>query len=84
MGLNIKNEETCTLIRELASVTGETMTHAVTVAVRERLEREQTTRRRLRAEEMLAIGERIRARLKEPAHSLDHAHLFYDDAGQFK
>lgn len=38
MALNIKNEETYRLVRELAAETGETLTEAVTVAVRERLE----------------------------------------------
>ena len=40
MSLNIKNEETCRLAGELAHLTGETMTGAITVALRERLERE--------------------------------------------
>lgn len=84
MGLNIKNDETCVLIRELSRLTGESMTRAVKIAVRERLEREQRRRRRASAAEMLQIGERIRARLKEPAHSLDHADLFYDERGQFR
>jgi len=39
MSLNIKNEQTHDLARELASLTGESLTEAVTVAVRERLER---------------------------------------------
>ena len=39
MSLNIKNEETCRLAGELARITGETMTGAITVALRERLER---------------------------------------------
>jgi hypothetical protein len=38
-GLNIKNEETHQLVRELARLTGESMTAAVTEAVRERLDR---------------------------------------------
>lgn len=38
MALNIKNEETHRLVQALAEETGETMTEAVTVAVRERLE----------------------------------------------
>jgi len=84
MGLNIKNDETCALIRELSRLTGETMARAVSVAVRERLEREQRRRRRPSAEQMLEIGKRIRARLKEPAHSLDHADLLYDESGQFR
>ena len=57
MGLNIKNDETCLLARDLARLTGETMTAAITVALRERLAR---TRRRhdrnARIEELLAIG----------------------------
>ena len=44
MSLNIKNEETCRLAAELARLTGETMTGAMTVALRERLEREQRAR----------------------------------------
>ena len=39
MSLNIKNEETYRLVRELADLTGESMTGAVTEAVRERLKR---------------------------------------------
>ena len=48
MSLNIKNEETCRLARELAQLTGESMTGAITVALRERLERETHERRRSR------------------------------------
>ena len=44
MSLNIKNEETCRLAGELARLTGETMTGAITVALRERLEREKRAR----------------------------------------
>lgn len=39
MALNIKDPTTDRLVRELAAVTGESITTAVTVAVRERLER---------------------------------------------
>lgn len=39
MGLNIKNPETERLARELARLTGETVTMAITVALKERLER---------------------------------------------
>ena len=44
MSLNIKNEETCQLASELAQLTGETVTGAITVALRERLEREKRVR----------------------------------------
>jgi antitoxin VapB len=36
-GLNIKNEETIRLVRELSRRTGQSMTGAITVAVREQL-----------------------------------------------
>jgi antitoxin VapB len=39
MPLNIKDPETDRLARELAMATGESLTHAVAIAVRERLER---------------------------------------------
>jgi len=39
MALNIKDPTTDRLVRELAAATGESITTAVTVAVRERLER---------------------------------------------
>ncbi len=41
MSLNIKNEETCRLAAELAELTGETKTGAITIALRERLARER-------------------------------------------
>jgi len=45
MALNIKDPRTDTLARELAQTTGETITEAVTVAVKERLERLRAGRR---------------------------------------
>jgi antitoxin VapB len=56
--LNIKNDETYALARELADATGESLTEAVTTAVRERL-----GRLRLRSEDdveaRLAAGRAI-------------------------
>lgn len=43
--LNIKNPEAYRLASELAELTGETLTDAVTKALRERLHREQKCRR---------------------------------------
>lgn len=45
MALNIENEETERLARELARATGENLTVAVTVALRERLERQTTSKK---------------------------------------
>lgn len=42
MALSLKNEETERLARELAKVTGETLTTAVTLAIKERLDRQKT------------------------------------------
>lgn len=44
MALSIKSDEADRLARELASVTGESLTDAVTEALRERLERERALR----------------------------------------
>ncbi len=41
MSLNIKNEETCRLAEELAALTKENKTQAITIALRERLDRER-------------------------------------------
>ena len=45
MTMNIKNPETVRLARELAKRTGESLTVAVTVALRERLERQESAGR---------------------------------------
>ena len=44
MSLNNKNEETCRLAGELARLTGETMTWAISVALEKRLDRERRQR----------------------------------------
>ena len=82
MGLNIKNDETCRLAGELARLTGETMTGAITVALRQRLAREKRLRNAdARVEELLAIGRRC-AELLEPGPSVvEHGDLLYDDRG---
>jgi antitoxin VapB len=82
MGLNIKNDETYRLVEELANLTGESMTAAITVAVRERLERIQGQQDdKSLAERLMAIGKDCAPRLKEPFKSADHGDLLYDDRG---
>ena len=82
MGLNIKNQETCQLASELARLTGETMTGAITIALRERLDRERRIRdaaHRLR--KMRAIADRC-ARLLGPGPSaVEHGDVLYDERG---
>ena len=66
MSLNIKNQETCRLARELANLTGETMTGAITVALEERLEREMHERSvEARLREMRAIADRCAKLLRD-------------------
>jgi antitoxin VapB len=81
MGLNIKNEETHRLVEKLARLTGESMTQAITRAVRERLERLQRDGEDDLARRLLAIGKDCASRLKEPFRSVDHGKLLYDERG---
>ena len=81
MGLNIKNEDTHRLVQELARLTGETQTAAVTAAVRERLERMRHLRSAGLADRLLAIGGDAARRLAEPLRSTDHGDLLYDENG---
>jgi antitoxin VapB len=81
MSLNIKNPETRHLIEELAEATGETMTAAVTVAVRERLERVRRQDNDSLVERILAIGRDCAARLGPEFRALDHDALLYDEKG---
>lgn len=61
VALSIKTEEADALARALAGLTGETMTEAVTVALRERLAREQARR---------AVGGTLAARVEAAAARL--------------
>jgi len=80
MALNIKNEETQRLSRELAALTGESVTTAVTVAVRERLDRVRAARvsESDRAARILELGRQIATALAGSAMSVDD---LYDDRG---
>ena len=81
MNLNIKNSETHRLAEKLAKLTGESMTTAVTIAVRERLNRLQQQGRPSLADRLLAIGKDCAAHLKETFRSVDHGDLLYDEHG---
>ena len=77
---DIKSEEATVLARELAALSGESLTTAVTVAVRERLERLRAQRAE-RADRLLEIGRDVASRLSEPYRTADHGDLLYDDRG---
>lgn len=81
MALNIKNPATARLAHRLAEVTGETITEAVTVALRERLTAVERRQRRAAVRDAVAeIQAFVRAQPDldpRPAEEI----LGYDDAG---
>lgn len=76
--LNIKSEDGYRLATELAALTGESLTSAVTEALRERLDREHRTRDRLaRLNRLSSLASEIRASLRVQAASTS----LYDENG---
>jgi len=81
LSLNIKNEKTHKQARELARLTGESMSAAVAKAVEERLARVREHKKGGLAERLLKIGRECAPLWKEPYKSMDHGDLLYDDKG---
>ena len=81
MSMNIKNKEANQLARQLSKLTGESLTFAVTEAVRERLDRVRSEHGVDLDERLLLIGRDCAAHLKEPFRSIDHDDMLYDDRG---
>ena len=80
--LNIKNDEAHRLAKQLAKLTGESMATAVTVAVRERLDRVRRKQEKpSKAERILQIARECGPLWKEPYRSIDHGDLLYDEKG---
>ena len=79
MTLNVKDPEAHRLAQAVAKATGETITRAVTEALRERYERLQRRRRKASVDELLAIAKRASAQVKRPY--LNHAEFLYDERG---
>lgn len=76
--LNIKSEDGYRLATELSALTGESLTMAVTEALRERLEREQRARdRAAKLSRLMALAAEIRGSLR-PTGAGDE--LLYDPA----
>ena len=73
MSLGINSQEALALAVRIAKATGESLTEAVTIALREppdELERE-----------VLELGRDCAERLKQSWRSVDHAELLYDERG---
>jgi antitoxin VapB len=78
--LNVKTPEARRLADELCSLTGETVSRAVTVALRERLEREQKIRsRKGLAERLMEIGKQAASLPVLDPRAPDE--LLYDELG---
>jgi antitoxin VapB len=79
MSLNIKNPETYQLARELAQRNRETVTMAVTIALKERLERQKkAVKQEGRLEWLLKLSERTAPLLKDLPSSDKIGDLLFD------
>ena len=79
---NINDPEACRQAGELPRLTGETTADAVTLALRERLEREPRKRdATLLAQELHDIGQRCAALLAPGPAAVEHGNLLYGDRG---
>jgi antitoxin VapB len=80
MSLNIKDPEAHELAQRLAEETGETMTKAVTIALREKLNRVRRSKKsKATLEEVRAIAKRFQSHLTGPLE--DHGTFLYDEKG---
>ena len=80
MALSIKDPEADRLARQVARITGETLTGAIVQSLRERLVRVQRRRGPGLAAELLAIGDRC-SRLPVLDDRTPEAILGYDESG---
>ena len=71
MSMNIKNPEAHRLAREVAALTGESVTGAVTESLRERLERLRAEQREGTATTLLALGRDTANRLSPEFRTAD-------------
>jgi antitoxin VapB len=84
VSLNIKNPEAFRLAKELAAATGQSMTAAVTEAIRAQLDRiraEQDEDHGSRVERMLAMAAEIGSRMPPAYLDQDFDELLYDEDG---
>jgi antitoxin VapB len=78
MQINIKSAEARELADQITKRTGETITEAVTAALKERLRKLTVEERKA---EVIRLTRQISERLEEPWKSADHADLLYDEMG---
>ena len=78
MQINIKNDEARMRADEITKRTGETITEAVTEALKQRLKKLTVEERVAR---VMEIAKEVSSRMEEPWKSMDHGDLLYDDRG---
>lgn len=84
MAINIKRKETEDLAREVAKITGENQTQAITNALRERRDRLRREHGKSLSERLCEIGRDAAERWKEPYRSMTQEQLddlLYDENG---
>ena len=82
MALNIKDEETHRLAQELAQQNGETLTRAVNIAIRQRLEHQKRVPASIgRLERIRKIVEQTAPRMKDGPSSKELFDELYDEFG---
>ncbi len=79
MSLNVKDPEAHRLAQAIAQETGDTITHAVIEALREKLVRIHRRDAETLAADIRAIAKRAAAGIKSPYQ--DHADFLYDENG---
>ncbi len=78
--LRIEGDDAYALATRLVALTGESLDTAVTIALRERVEREEKERdHKARVDRIMALAADLRAHLDGPVSSADHADLYGED-----
>ena len=83
--LNIKSDDAYAIASRLAELTGESLTMAVTVALRERLDqveqrqRDAEAKRQALIAEVLALGQEMRRHMAPGTTSADHGDIYGED-----
>ncbi len=88
MALNIKDEETHEMVKELATLKGTSLTSAVKFAVREELDREKALRENAAHQKpksryglLMEFAREYSERVKKTVHSWEIDELLYDEDG---
>lgn len=82
MSLNIKNTEAYELARELARLTGHSMTTVVLEALRQQREQLLLAQQKdVRVQDLMAIAQRCAQHITQPVKAVDHGDMLYDERG---